>query len=171
MAQFAEKQFLDQLKEVVEDYQSKASYCCGGSIPISVSPTGPSFANSTNCENQITTPPVAFRWDISGDGAACAIHFPLTEIKNLNSTKSTLFNELLRSCASATFGRKDKDILDESYRKAGKLDRSQFSVDFHPHDYGILDAISQICFPRSVLAFSRAEKNTEVLWLNFISST
>lgn len=34
-------------------------------------------------------------------------------------------------------------MLDERYRKASKLDRSQFSIDFHPHDYEILDFIAQ----------------------------
>jgi hypothetical protein len=55
--------------------------------------------------------------------------------------------ELLRACAPATFGCEGSDILDELYRKAGKLDRSQFSVDFHPHDYGIVDAIAQTRLP------------------------
>ena len=84
---------------------------------------------------------------------ARTVHLALTDAQNSNSTDTALFNELLHSCAPATFGRKDKDILDESYRKAGKLDRSQFSVDFHPHDYGIIDAISQILLPETSTAF------------------
>jgi hypothetical protein len=56
-------------------------------------------------------------------------------------------DELLQSCAPATFGCKGKDILDEAYRKAGKLDRSQFAVDFHPHDYGIVDVVAQTLLP------------------------
>lgn len=36
-----------------------------------------------------------------------------------------------------------KDVLDENYRKAGKLDNSQFSMNWHPADYGVLDAIAQ----------------------------
>jgi hypothetical protein len=35
---------------------------------------------------------------------------------------------LIASCQSATFGRNNEDVLDESYRKAGKLDRSQFGL-------------------------------------------
>lgn len=34
--------------------------------------------------------------------------------------------------------------MDEGYRKAMKLDRDQFAVDFHPNDYGIVDAIRQV---------------------------
>lgn len=93
-------------------------------------------------EKPIRAPPIAFRWDVSKEGSARTLHFPISETQSPNSTKGTLFNELVRSCSPVTFGREDKDILDESYRRAGKLDRSQFSVDFHPHDYGIVDAIS-----------------------------
>lgn len=38
-------------------------------------------------------------------------------------------------------------MLDEEYRKAGKLDRSMFAVDFHPHDYAIVDVIAQTLLP------------------------
>lgn len=60
--------------------------------------------------------------------------------------KSSL-DGLVAACAPATFGLGGEDVLDETYRKAGKLDRSQFAIDFHPHDYGIVDAISQILLP------------------------
>ena len=38
-------------------------------------------------------------------------------------------------------------MLDESYRKASKLDDTQFPTNFSPYDYGIVDTISQILFP------------------------
>jgi hypothetical protein len=41
---------------------------------------------------------------------------------------NALLEPLVASCQPATFGRNNEDILDESYRKAGKLDRSQFSL-------------------------------------------
>lgn len=145
--QLTGQQVLEQLKEAVKGYQSAASYCCGGSIPISGSVGGPSLANSTSRERPLTAPPIGFRWDVSPHDTARTVHFPLEEAQNSSSRDALLLNELLQSCAPATFGRKDKDILDEGYRKAGKLDRSQFSVDFHPHDYGIIDAISQILLP------------------------
>lgn len=151
LAQLAEQKLLEQLKKAVNGYQSTASYCCGGSIPISTASNESHLTTSTTGENPITAPPLAFRWDISGHGSARTIHFPFTESHNLRDT--TLFNELLQSCAPATFGRKDKDILDESYRKAGKLDRNQFSIDFHPHDYGIVNAISQILLPEISAGF------------------
>ncbi|KZT24053.1 hypothetical protein NEOLEDRAFT_1135586 [Neolentinus lepideus HHB14362 ss-1] len=40
--------------------------------------------------------------------------------------------ELAQACTPATFGRNNEDVLDESYRKAGKLDTSDFAANFFP---------------------------------------
>jgi hypothetical protein len=37
---------------------------------------------------------------------------------------------LATACQPATFGRNNEDVLDESYRKAGKLDIPQFATSF-----------------------------------------
>jgi len=37
---------------------------------------------------------------------------------------------LSKACKAATFGMNDRDVLDENYRKAGKIDRSEFSIAF-----------------------------------------
>jgi hypothetical protein len=42
---------------------------------------------------------------------------------------------LVDKCAPATFGRGPEDVLDESYRKALKLDQDAFSWRFNP-DFG-----------------------------------
>ncbi|KAL1698189.1 hypothetical protein EV121DRAFT_297463 [Schizophyllum commune] len=36
------------------------------------------------------------------------------------------------ACERATFGRNQEDVLDETYRKAGKMDTSNFSTNFSP---------------------------------------
>ena len=64
----------------------------------------------------------------------------LTEMAENRVLDTKSFNDLLKACVPATFGLDGEDILDETYRKAGKLDRSQFSTDFRPHHYGIVDA-------------------------------
>ena len=58
-----------------------------------------------------------------------------------NVTDQQLEN-LARSCDPATFGVATKDILDESYRKAGKMDTDRFATHFSPTDLGILEFIS-----------------------------
>lgn len=49
------------------------------------------------------------------------VQFPATEedCKSLSS-----------ACQVATFGVDNEDVLDTNYRKAGKMDRSQFSISF-----------------------------------------
>ena len=54
---------------------------------------------------------------------------------------------LEQACEAATFGRDDEAVLDETYRKALKLDPTEFSIDFCPYSYGIIDAIAQILLP------------------------
>lgn len=41
--------------------------------------------------------------------------------------------------------------MDEKRGKVGVLDRSQFSMDWHPADYGIVDAIAQTLLPETSL--------------------
>lgn len=57
--------------------------------------------------------------------------------------------KLVRDCQPASFGYKGKDVLDESYRKATKLDRSAFAVDFCPYELGIIDTIAQVLLPNA----------------------
>ena len=38
-------------------------------------------------------------------------------------------------------GVNERDVLDETYRKAGKLDLDRFAINFFPESSGILDSI------------------------------
>ncbi|CAA7266077.1 unnamed protein product [Cyclocybe aegerita] len=48
---------------------------------------------------------------------------------------------LADSCQPATFGVGQKDVFDEIYRKAGKMDSANFATQFHPYTCGVVDAI------------------------------
>ena len=50
------------------------------------------------------------------------------------------------ACQPATFGVAQKDVLDESYRKAGKMDVSEFAAQFSPTSSGILEGIRKSLF-------------------------
>lgn len=148
LSELAEQRCLESLSAAVEGYQSTASYCCGGSLPITI----PSIAQPQYVSSIKSVPAsqnmIALRWDVpQNPGSARKVEFPLSQSDNQGQAQ-VLFEELLKTCAPATFGRNNEDILDETYRKAGKLDRSQFSVDFHPHDYEIVDAITQVLLPQ-----------------------
>ena len=145
----AERRVLDDLRAAVRGYQATANYCVGGSIPITASKER-SYSSS---KKPITAPPVVVRFDTpNGRGKTGKVEFPVHGIQGREDREGAVqgegeLEELMQACAPATFGWLGKDVLDESYRKAGKLDRSQFAVDFHPHDFGIVDAVAQTLLP------------------------
>ncbi|KAJ2926708.1 hypothetical protein H1R20_g10382, partial [Candolleomyces eurysporus] len=49
--------------------------------------------------------------------------------------------KLVEACQQATFGRGGQDVLDESYRKAWKLDVTQFSTQFDLARSGIMETV------------------------------
>ncbi|KAI0927628.1 hypothetical protein AcV5_008112 [Taiwanofungus camphoratus] len=67
------------------------------------------------------------------DNAARRIDFLKTSERELE--------HLAQTCDAATFGVDQKDVLDESYRKAGKLDAAHFAIKFDPARLGLIDAI------------------------------
>lgn len=48
---------------------------------------------------------------------------------------------LEKACEPATFGRNQEDVLDETYRKAGKMDVDNFSTNYDPTRSGILELV------------------------------
>ncbi|KAJ3533048.1 hypothetical protein NM688_g7337 [Phlebia brevispora] len=61
-------------------------------------------------------------------------------INPLTASPSAL-EHLADACEPATFGLNDEDVLDESYRKAGKLDAHDFSVRLDLERNGLLDIV------------------------------
>ncbi|TVY33603.1 hypothetical protein LSUB1_G007087 [Lachnellula subtilissima] len=131
---------LDQMKAAVNGYAS--NYCCGGNIPIT---TDKIIHSATSAYQPIRAPPVSLRWDLFKEaGQACYIHFPLDAPVDGHHTdkQDHMFQGLLEACDPATFGLGGRD--------AGKLDTNRFSTNFHPHDYGIVDTISQSLLPNAL---------------------
>ena len=62
---------------------------------------------------------------------------PFRRIDFANATEEDLKN-LADACDPATFGRNEEDVLDETYRKAGKLDKIHFATDFDPNYSGLM---------------------------------
>ncbi|KAF2825289.1 hypothetical protein CC86DRAFT_41658 [Ophiobolus disseminans] len=121
--------------------QSKsATFACGGSVPI----VSKDASSTTVPSGSTSSAPVALRWD-SRDFAAgtTKLSFPL----DANAAPSTILVKLVSDCQPASFGLNGADVLDESYRKATKLDRAAFSVNFCPYEVGIIDTIAQLLLP------------------------
>lgn len=98
-------------------------------------------AADTNCQ------PVTLRWDPQSQhvpARGCKLQFPLD--CSANATVNNL-QQLFEDMQPATFGYQGQDVLDESYRKASKLDPSQFDCTFNPYEMGIIDEVAQILLP------------------------
>ena len=60
---------------------------------------------------------------------------------NLGTASADSLEHLAQTCDAATFGRDDEDVLDESYRKAGKLDIPNFAVGLGVETNGLMDVV------------------------------
>jgi hypothetical protein len=132
---------LDQLGDAVTAQQ--AAYCCGGTIQIAAARDRTIYEHITVDAEPLVSPPVVIRWDLPSGKAIRKVTLPA--VQNAESTPA--ISELLKSCSPATFGHKGHDVLDQSYRRAVKLDSDQFCTSFSPHDFGIMDAIAQTLLP------------------------
>ncbi|OTA98261.1 hypothetical protein M426DRAFT_77076 [Hypoxylon sp. CI-4A] len=80
------------------------------------------------------------------------------------------FAALVNDCQPATFGYQGKDVYDETYRKATKLDSSEFSTSFCPYSVGIIDTITQFLLPDSPHKTSGMGVEADLYKLNVIYS-
>ena len=119
---------LRNLSASVNGHAAAATFACGGSV-----------------DGHVT-----IRWD---SGNQRKISFPFAEDDTASQRAMT---ELVQHCQPATFGLDDRDVLDENYRKAIKLDNAAFSTNFHPHDHGIVDAVEQILMPSTLASGNEA---------------
>ena len=132
---------LRKLSQAINDHAAAATFACGGSVPLAHVPV-----HSKSLGKRRVCSPIKIRWD-ADPGSKASINFPPN---GDDSCFSKELDALLRKCQPATFGIGDKDILDEGYRKANVLDTSAFSMNFHPHDCGIIDSIQQILMPSTI---------------------
>ncbi|KAI0036303.1 hypothetical protein K488DRAFT_82255 [Vararia minispora EC-137] len=65
------------------------------------------------------------------------------ETRSLDLAQASVeqLEQLADACAPATFGRGQQDVLDESYRRAGKMDSSQFTTRIVPERTELLDVV------------------------------
>jgi hypothetical protein len=84
------------------------------------------------------------RWDATQGTAR--LRFPV-DLTDEGDAASLL--HLMHTCQPASFGHNGDHVFDELYRKATKMDRSAFSVDFCPYEVGIIDTVAQMLLPNS----------------------
>ncbi|KAF3055167.1 putative 2og-fe oxygenase family protein [Daldinia childiae] len=154
------RRLLQELRESMTMSRENFVFACGGSVPIgcqvdnSQQPAETTTTQSSTQEDKTTTtsslsspiPPshMTLRWDSPNQstlGLHCKLDFPIEP-----STSGNLA-QLVADMSPATFGLGGKDVYDESYRKALKLDPSHFALNFSPYDCGIIDSVAQILLP------------------------
>ena len=67
-------------------------------------------------------------------------HRGITRVIDFNEATDEQLAALAEACQPASFGIAQKDVLDESYRKAGKLECADFATQFCPYT-SIVDKI------------------------------
>lgn len=60
---------------------------------------------------------------------------------DLSNASDDALSHLAEACDAATFGVNQKDVLDETYRKAGKLDTAYFAMKFDAERCGLVEAV------------------------------
>ena len=132
---------ISKLTNAMSDYEATASFSCGGYIGIHKYWDITRYGDFTSTRKPVTSLAINIRWDALDSNVLRKITFPVS------NSKEEVLEELVKDCKPATFGLDGKDVLDETIRKAGKLEASEFSTSFNPYDFGIVDAIAQALLP------------------------
>lgn len=120
------KVLLDAVYSALDDEARNIIFTVGGKIDSTAKSDG------SDC-------PLTIRWNQKGNGwnQGSRVSFPVSE------SDAPAFTRLVGDCQPATFGRFNKDVLDEDYRKASKIDETDFSTNFNPHEYDVINTIVQ----------------------------
>ncbi|KAF5238711.1 hypothetical protein FANTH_10209 [Fusarium anthophilum] len=108
---------------------------------------------------------VTIRWDNKEQGRCRALTLPLSD----DPVAQDGFNSLLADCQPATFGVGSQEVLDEEYRKAGKMNTEDFCTNFNPYEHGIVDTINQVLAQASVTDARGLGVKAELYKLNVYS--
>jgi hypothetical protein len=132
-------------------YLSNSTFACGGTVKTS--PLGVSGTETTNADKDAPKPDISeealiesvtIRWDSTTSIEKLVL--PL--VVDGKTKEPSPVAKLVAGTQPASFGLQGKDVIDESYRKASKLDTSAFSTNFCPYATGIIDVIGQTLLPK-----------------------
>ncbi|KAK4183046.1 putative 2og-fe oxygenase family protein [Podospora australis] len=143
-------ELIEELRRTMRESRQDFVFACGGSVPIQ-QPTSVG-------KGPLTLPPISLRWDPqdpSTPASLCKLVIPGDP--NTQQQQQQDVSGLVAEMAPATFGLGGKDVYDEEYRKAVKLDTSQFATNFCPYDVGIMDVVTKILVPALGDRTARAE--------------
>ncbi|POS73066.1 hypothetical protein DHEL01_v208545 [Diaporthe helianthi] len=133
---------LDHLREELGKQTAKTIFTCGGTIPITKHEQA-SGSDDTKISSA-SSEPVTIRWDpLAPETPASQAKLVLPVAQDDEESLKNLINDL----QPASFGYQGKDVFDETYRKALKMDTDKFASTFNPYECGIIDGIAQALLP------------------------
>lgn len=154
LVSMAQEKVLNDLKSSIAEHGRTATFACGGSIPFKGSGSDNSRLASTD--------PTQIRFGEQDRG------IPVTLPADTASSKP--LQQLLAACTPASFGRGGDEVVDEDYRKAGKLDSKDFTTNFCPYQNGIIDVVSQLLLPNATGDKNERGVKAELYKLNVYSA-
>ncbi|KAH8810964.1 hypothetical protein F5884DRAFT_749366 [Xylogone sp. PMI_703] len=174
---------IKELRAILKD--EVPLFACGGMIPIAesneeltdTSSSGrkgkgkgkkKATAKTFKVDEQNTSLPVTIRWDLEENDESQA---PCTKVTlPLAPGTEADIERLVQHSEPATFGRGSKDVYDESYRKALKMDTTKFSSTFDPYSLGIIDTVAQVLLPSVIDSTTHRAVRAELYKLNVYSA-
>ena len=85
---------------------------------------------------------------------------------NLSAASPAQLQHLADTCAPATFGVAGEDVYDETYRRAGKLDKKDFSIGFDASRSSLVDVIRAELLVENPNKVKSEDLNVELYKLN-----
>lgn len=163
LAKMAEKKVLEDLADSFKTHARSATFACGGSVPFStnVKTEDPDDGTESDPEPRKIRP-VQVRFGEDGKGNTVIIPDAKASSKQ--------FQALFSACQPASFGRGGEEVLDEDYRKAGKLDHDDFATSFCPYEAGIIDVVAQLLLPQTSQEKHMRSIRAELYKLNIYSA-
>ena len=111
-----------------------------------------SYDHAPLCSGAISPPPEAFYLYYGKHNPEYVLvplsftqrsNYPFIRFVDLASATPDKIKKLSAACDPATFGRRNEDVYDESYRKATNMDASNFAVQFDPVRVGLIKIIEE----------------------------
>jgi hypothetical protein len=125
----------ERVIEELSPFLNNSTYACGGTVLV---------GKQTDQRQDNITEPVVIRWDAGEVTNRLTLPFPP---KTAKKTGNAILQGLIDDMEPASFGFQGKDIVDDSYRKAVKLDTSAFATNFCPYKVGIIDTLGHALLP------------------------
>lgn len=170
----AEQNAIKAMRTSVEKQHSKSIFACGGKVPVRSQEE-----QEKGSHKAVASLPVDLRWDALTavpDGSEEG-----TATNDVSSKKTKLvlplepstegnLDQLVADTQPATFGLGGEHVYDENYRKATKMDPTQFSTSFNPYTLGIIDEIAQGLLPSTKKLEDARSVRAELYKLNVSGS-